>query len=230
MGKNNIWKDGILLSDRYIHTYIHSLFTVQLNNMIWGNGYKHWLTRLLCGCVCLQGCWLYILWDGCRSAAVPWFHCGGRAPPHLQVTGWVAATRRGGGQLQKGTNTHASGVNGLRLSGCHSVIFRHTHRGELAGNLVHRRIQILQLPQIQTATANQPCSQVPLPTTLTRLMFIFVLFAFIRCLCEQMHGRLFTRVLTWVSQTGNPVFTDSHPLPSSLEPLTSHQPLPQADT
>lgn len=39
--------------------------------------------------VCLQGGWLYILWDGCRSAAIPWLHRGGRAPPHLQVTGWV---------------------------------------------------------------------------------------------------------------------------------------------
>lgn len=82
------------------------------------------------------------------------------------------------------------------LSGCHSVIFRHTHRGELAGNLVHRRIQILQLPQIQTAAANQPRSQVPLPAALTRLTFIFVLFAFVRRLCEQTRGRLFTRVLT----------------------------------
>lgn len=71
----------------------------------------------------------------------------------------------------------------VRLSGCHSVIFRHTHWGELAGNLVHRRIQILQLPQIQTAAANQPRSQVPLPAALTWLMFIFVLFAFIRQRC-----------------------------------------------
>lgn len=58
--------------------------------------------------------------------------------------------------------------------------FRHTHRGELAGNLVHRRIQILQLPQIQTAASYQPRSQVPLPAALTRQIFIFVLFAFIR--------------------------------------------------
>lgn len=68
----------------------------------------------------------------------------------------------------------------LRLSGCHSVISRHTHRGELAGNLVHRRIQILQLPQIQTAAANQPRSQVPPPAAQTRQISIFVLFAFIR--------------------------------------------------
>lgn len=44
-----------------------------------------------------------------------------------------------------------------RLWFCH---FRHSHRGELAGNLLHRRVQVLQLSQIQTTADNQPCSQV----------------------------------------------------------------------
>lgn len=43
-------------------------------------------------CLFLQGCWVYFLWDGCRSAAVPRLHGGGRAPPHFQVSGWGAAT------------------------------------------------------------------------------------------------------------------------------------------
>lgn len=37
---------------------------------------------------------------------------------------------------------------------------RHAHGGELAGNLLHRRVQILQLPQIQTTAHHQPRSQV----------------------------------------------------------------------
>lgn len=37
---------------------------------------------------------------------------------------------------------------------------RHAHRGELAGDLVRGGVQILQLPQVQTAAADQPRSQV----------------------------------------------------------------------
>lgn len=55
------------------------------------HAYKY-MTRAAGADACPQGRWLYILRDGCRSAAVPRLHRGGRAPPHLQVTGWAAAS------------------------------------------------------------------------------------------------------------------------------------------
>ncbi len=36
-----------------------------------------------------QGCWMYILWNGCRSAAVPRIHRWRWAASNLQITGWV---------------------------------------------------------------------------------------------------------------------------------------------
>lgn len=92
-----------------------------------------------CDCVCLQGCWLYILWDGCRSAAVPRLHCGGRASPHLQVTGWV--TPAGPDQHTVAALPRYSLFNWPHFV-CVILFgdFRHTHRGELARNLIHWRV------------------------------------------------------------------------------------------
>lgn len=39
-------------------------------------------------------------------------------------------------------------------------VCRHAHRGKLAGHLVRGGVQVLQLPQVQTAAADQPRSQV----------------------------------------------------------------------
>lgn len=76
-----------------MNPFIKNVITNECN--IKNNYYLHPFNEfaVLCVCVCLQGCWLYILWDGCRSAAVPRLHRGGRAPPHLQVTWWVTPAR-----------------------------------------------------------------------------------------------------------------------------------------
>ena len=108
-------------------------------------------------CVCLQGRWLYILWDGCRSAAVPRLHRGGRAPPHLQVTGWATSARS---RHHGNTNVPPHVIHKLCVGLLWLFDFRSAQWGEMAGNLLHWRVQILQLPQIQTTAVNQPRSQV----------------------------------------------------------------------
>lgn len=66
----------------FIHQFITKYILIII--MICGTTLK-----VFCCCVCLQGCWLYILWDGCRPAAVPWLHCGRWAPPYFPIIGWV---------------------------------------------------------------------------------------------------------------------------------------------
>lgn len=182
------------------------------------------MTRAAGADACPQGRRLYILRDGCRSAAVPRLHRGGRAPPHLQVTGWAAAghfLEEGEGE-EKGLTSDWHGV--LRFS-------RHAHRGELAGNLVRGGVQVLQLPQVQTAAADQPRSQVPrvcwLPVKKISYDFCFCFFYLFTSFLLGLCGAWVFLSLTWVSQAGNPVFR-RQPCTSFLSRasglLPAHQP------
>lgn len=52
--------------------------------------------------LCLsQGCWMYILWNGCRSAAVPRIHRWRWAASNLQITGWADTHARTHVQLSQ---------------------------------------------------------------------------------------------------------------------------------
>lgn len=113
--------------------------------------------------------WLQV---GRCSPAPPW-----RTSSTSSSGYWVSGRRphpAGGWGWGEGLASHwHNGV--LRFS-------RHTHRGELARNLVRGGVQILQLPQVQTAATDQPRSQVALvcrlPVKKISYDFFFGLFVF----------------------------------------------------
>lgn len=91
-------------------------------------------------------------------------------------------------------------------------VCRHAHRGKLAGDLVRGGVQVLQLPQVQTAAADQPRSQVaPVCEKIPRDIEV------LGCYCH---------TCAHMSVTGRKscFLADSHALPSSYEPLASRQP------
>lgn len=61
-------------------------------------------------------------------------------------------------------------------------VSRHAHRGELARDLIRGGVQVLQLPQVQTAAADQPRSQVPrLGVRRRHVISLLAVFFFLSC-------------------------------------------------
>lgn len=60
---------------------------------------------------------------------------------------------------------------------------RHADGGQLAGHRLHRRVQILQVPQIQAAAANQPRPQVPGSASKPRPLRMYITTVDLMCVC-----------------------------------------------
>jgi len=123
-----------------------------------------------------QGCGLHILRDGCRQASVPRLHRGGRAASHLPAARSVLPPADGGPltPLVWASNRITPGMSPLwqrekplqlpwtRLTNKVDwmSLHRHSHRGQLAWNMLHGRVQVLQVPQVQNSAAHKPRAEV----------------------------------------------------------------------
>lgn len=166
------------------------------------HAYKY-MTRAAGADACPQGRWLYILRDGCRSAAVPRLHRGGRAPPHLQVTGWAAA----GHILEEGEDEE----RGWSLIGTAFFVSPGTPTEEnWPGISSVEEFKSYNFPKykpqplINHAPRYRRYLLIACEDDLVWFLFLFfyLFITFLLGLC----GAWVFLSLTWVSQAGNPVF------------------------
>lgn len=179
------------------------------------------MTRAAGADACPQGRRLYILRDGCRSAAVPRLHRGGRAPPHLQVTGWAAA----GHFLEEGEGEE----RGWRPIGTVFFVSPGTPTEEnWPGISSVEEFKSYNFPKYKPQPlinhAPRYRASADCLSRRSRMIFVFVFFIYLRhsfwvcvahgCFCHS-HECHRQEIL---------FFADSHALPSSREPLASYQP------
>lgn len=165
--------------------------------------------------VCLQGCWMYILWDGCRSASVPRLHRWRRAPPHLQATGWAFSARS---DLFNNSDISPHVITCLIEHGnLHVTVWLQEHLRRRTG-----QESLLSKSLNPTASPNTNPSQssiMPPGTARTWDLFFLIdidIYSW-ACVC----------MLVSVCAAGRKsckTFTEVCPLPSSHERLDSHQP------